>query len=234
MVMLLDVKWMNCSSPTACWDGLHSPYSFFLIWVFFEDVAGQSFLICCLFFLKVKVSVAAIFLNYLLKHMARYSWFHSSLYQMFCRIFTWGAHTHTRNVHDFLCCQDKFDSMSLNIRIDGYYSNSNLLLCGLLLPQNAFFGEKIPCQPDVKSSFSLCFLLSVYHCPSPHPSCTVFVAALEPEEGPDYVRIKKKRLDPLAFQRAPNQKGPCGGWLPFSVSTSVVLCETLEAHVYCS
>lgn len=33
-----------------------------------------------------------------------------------------------------------------------------------------------------------------------------FAAALQQEERPDYVGIKKKRLDPLAFQQAPNQK----------------------------
>lgn len=33
-----------------------------------------------------------------------------------------------------------------------------------------------------------------------------FAAALQQEERPDYVGIKKKRLDPLAFQQASNQK----------------------------
>lgn len=53
-------------------------------------------------------------------------------------------------------------------------------------------------------SFSLP-LLSVSHCLCPHPLLDYLVAALQQEEGPDYVQIKKNRLDPVAFQRAHDQ-----------------------------
>lgn len=104
--------------------------------------------------------------------------------------------------------EKKKSKMGFDIRIDSYYSNGNLFLRGRLLSVKRSLWREIHRQPGVVSSSSSSFP------PPPHPSAAVllllffffFAAALQQEERPDYVGIKKKRLDPLAFQQAPNQK----------------------------
>lgn len=170
--------------------------------------------------------------------------FHSSLYQRFCRFLPEAhtnkhthAHKHTHTTGTTSSATEKiFHKMILNIMIDSYYGNRNLLLWGRLLSLNAsLLWREIPCQPEVTSAPSFPFLWSVYHSPSLHPSHAAFLSLLfNQRKGQIMHGLGRKGFDPLAFQQAPNQKGLCGGWLPFSTSTSAVLCETLGAHVYFS
>lgn len=94
--------------------------------------------------------------------------------------------------------------MGRDIRIDSYYSNGNLFLRGRLLSLQRSLWREIRRQPGVlfltvSPPFHRCFFIYLF----------IFAAALQPNEGTDYVGIKKKRLDPVAFQRAPNQKKGC-------------------------
>ncbi len=164
-------------------------------------------------------------LCYISASLSHYSCSHSSLCQIHCRNFTQGTHTHThththtQNVHDFLCCWKKLDRMSLNIKQFGTVWPSETLNCLL--------GREITCQTDVKSSL----LLSVHHSASHRPFCSVFVAALQPEEGPDYVRIKKKKAWPTCFSKSTKPKRAV--WKLASIQCQHFCCAVQDTWSSC-